>query len=390
MILPMHYSSIRFKLFIIFTVFFSGHLVHAKSDAEQKTITFGQSAALSGPAKYLGTNMRIGILAAFEEINHIGGVQGHRLKLTSMDDMYEPEKAIKNTRLLVEKENIFALIGAVGTPTSKAVLPLVSELSVPYIGPFTGAEFLRTTKSPVINIRASYYQEAEVIVERLLQDLKTQRISVLYQDDSYGRAGLKGLTLALKKKNKKIVSQGKYSRNTTAVKVALLEIMSRNPEAVVIVGTYLPVAKFVKLAESINFNPVFICLSFVGTSALQEQLKKEGGSKNPIVVTQVVPFPFDTDHPLVVSYQKAVKKDFNFVSLEGYLIGRFTIEVLKRMQPPFKPERFMNAVKKIKKVSIDKFTLEYGPKDNQGSNQVFFTLIKDGKLFSVFNLREVL
>ncbi len=390
MILPICYSNIKFKLFIISIVFFNSQIIHAKSGAKKKVIAFGQSAALSGDAKYLGINMRTGILAAFEEANSVGGVHGHQLKLISMDDMYEPEKAIKNTRSLVEKENVFALIGAVGTPTSKAVLPLISELSVPYIGPFTGAEFLRTTKSPVINIRASYYQEAEVIVERLLQDLKTQRISVLYQDDSYGRAGLKGLTLALKKKNKKIVSHGKYSRNTKAVKVALLEIMSSNPEAVVIVGTYLPVAKFVKLAESINFNPVFICLSFVGTSALQEQLKKEGGSKNPIVVTQVVPFPFDTDHPLVVSYQKAVKKDFNFVSLEGYLIGRFTIEVLKRMQPPFKRERFMNAVKKIKKVSIDKFTLEYGPKDNQGSNQVFFTLIKDGKLFSVFNLREVL
>ena len=390
MILPTHYSSIRFKLFIISIIFFNSQIIHAKSDAEQKTITFGQSAALSGPAKYLGTNMRIGILAAFKEINHIGGVHGHRLKLTSMDDMYEPEKAIKNTRLLVEKENVFGLIGAVGTPTSKAVLPLVSELSIPYIGPFTGAEFLRTTKSPVINIRASYYQEAEVIVERLLQDLKTQRISVLYQDDSYGRAGLKGLSLALKKKNKKIVSQGKYSRNTTAVKVALLEIMSSNPEAVVIVGTYLPVAKFVKLAESINFNPVFICLSFVGTSALQQQLQKEEGSKNPIVVTQVVPFPFNTKHPLVASYQKAVKKDFNFVSLEGYLVGRFTIEALKLVKPPFTRRHFMKKIKKIKKISIDEFTLEYGPKDNQGSNQVFFTLIKEGKFFPILNLKEAL
>ena len=336
MILHTCYSNIKLKLFIIFIIFLlSIQVIEAKSTSKKDVITFGQSAALSGDAEYLGTNMRTGILAAFNEVNNTGGVHGYQLKLISMDDMYEPEKAIKNTRALVEEDQVFALIGAVGTPTSKAVLPLISELSVPYIGPFTGAEFLRTTKKSVINIRASYYQEAEVIVERLLKDLNTKRISVLYQDDSYGRAGLKGVTLALKKKNKKIVSQGRYPRNTTAVKVALLEIMSANPEAVVIVGAYLPVAKFVKLAESVNFNPVFICLSFVGTSALQQQLTRQGGSKNSIVVTQVVPFPFNTSHPLVASYQKAVKKDFNFVSLEGYLTGRFTIEALKLVKPPF-------------------------------------------------------
>ena len=388
MILPIYCSNIQLKLFVIFIGFVINiQAIDAQSVKTAKTITFGQSAALSGDAEYLGINMRTGILAAFNEANNAGGVHGYQLKLLSMDDMYEPEKAIKNTRTLVEKDQVLALIGAVGTPTSKAVLPLIS--SIPYIGPFTGAEFLRTTKKSVINIRASYYQEAEIIVEKLLKDLNTKRISVLYQDDSYGRAGLKGLTLALKKKNKKIVSQGKYPRNTTAVKVALLEIMSANPEAVVIVGAYLPVAKFVKLAESVNFNPVFICLSFVGTSALQQQLKKEGGSKNSIVVTQVVPFPFDASHPLVANYQKAVGKNFNFVSLEGYLTGRLTIEALRKTSPPLTRKKIMKTIKKIKRFSINDFVLEYGPDDNQGSNQVFFTLIKDGKLSPIADLQEI-
>lgn len=391
MISPIYYSNILLKFFVIFIGFLLNvQVVGARSVTKKDTIVFGQSAALSGDARYLGINMRAGILAAFNEINNKGGVHGHQLQLISMDDMYEPEKAIKNTRALIEKEQVFALIGAVGTPTSKAVLPLLSEQSVSYIGPFTGAEFLRNPKNSVVNIRASYYQEAEVIVERLLKDLNAKRISVLYQDDSYGRAGLKGLTLALKKENKAIVSKGKYSRNTTAVKVALLEIMSANPEAVVIVGAYLPVAKFVKLAESVNFNPVFICLSFVGTSALKQQLTKEGdNSKSSIVVTQVVPFPFDDSHPLVANYQRAVKKDFNFVSLEGYLAGRLTIEALKRTKKPVTRKKFMRALKKIKRVSIDDFTLEYGPDDNQGSNQVFFTLIKGGKLLPIINLKEI-
>ena len=354
-------------------------------EAAQNSILFGQSSALSGNAQYLGTNMRKGILSAFNEVNKTGGIYGRQLKLISLDDAYEPEKAIENTRQLIHKHKVFALIGGVGTPTSRAVIPIVSEESIPYIGPFTGAEFLRHKKN-VINIRASYRQEIQYMVDQLTKNPNIQRISILYQDDSYGRAGLKGLEMALKKKNMSIASQGTYLRNTTAVKTALLEIMAQNPEAVVIVGAYLPTARFIELADSLNFKPIFICLSFVGTTALSSELKN---SSTSVAVTQVVPFPLDSNHPLTARYQKAVQKDFNFVSLEGYLAGKLTIEVLRQIGKNPTRSKFLKAIRKTKKFSIDGFSLQYGLNDNQGSDKVFLTAVRNGKLFFLKNLTEL-
>ena len=206
-------------------------------------ILFGQSAAFSGPAEALGQGMRLGLRAAFEERNRAGGVHGRRLELVSLDDGYEPERAIGNTRRLIEEERVFALVGAVGTPTSNAAEPIASAAGVPYIGPFTGAEFLRSRSRPmVLNVRASYFQETEEMVERLTSDLGMSRIGILYQDDSYGLAGYKGLTRALKRRKLEVAGVGAYRRNTTAVKAAVLDLVHSGPEAVVIIGAYRPVA----------------------------------------------------------------------------------------------------------------------------------------------------
>ena len=375
------------KLIVIFCLLFPV-LTNGETGVTHNSIIFGQSAVLLGESRHIGINMKNGILAAFSEINQKGGIYGRKLKLISLNDSYEPELAVKNTRKLIKEHKIFALIGGVGTPTSKAVAPIVSEVSIPYIGPFTGAEFLRKPKNNyVINVRASYYQEINHIVERLINDRNINRISILYQDDSFGRAGLDGLKKALQKKNKQITSQGVYIRNTKAVKTALLEILVGNPEAVVIVGSYGPTAKFIQLAESINFNPIFICLSFVGTSALLSELKD---SKSSVVITQVVPFPFNSNHSLVSNYQKAIKEDFNFVSLEGYLVGRLTALILQKIGKNPTRNKFLEYIKKHNKpLLIDDFPLQYEANDNQGSDKVFFSAIVNNKLLPLANLREL-
>ena len=150
-------------------------------------LLFGQSAALTGPASELGVGMRMGLLAAFDEVNRSGGIYGRTLSLISLDDAYEPEAAIANTSKLIREHEVFALVGAVGTPTSRAVQPVASEAGVPYIAPFTGAEFLRNAPemTNVVNLRASYFQETAEIVARLTIDANAQRIGILYQNDSY-------------------------------------------------------------------------------------------------------------------------------------------------------------------------------------------------------------
>jgi ABC-type branched-subunit amino acid transport system substrate-binding protein len=366
----------------------------ATADAElgvsADKIVFGQSAAFKGPAAALGLGMRQGILAAFEEANAAGGINGRNLELVSYNDGYEPNKAIENTKRLLEDDQVFALIGEVGTPTSKAAQPIASDRGVPFIGPFTGAEFLRSPyKRTVINVRASYYQETEAMVARLVEDLGISRIAILYQDDSYGRAGLAGAQLALDRRGMQLVAEGTYKRNTVAVKRAVLAIRKAAPEAVIMIGAYKPCAEFIRVARRVGLDAKFLNVSFVGSKALAKELGADGEG---VIVTQVVPFPEDTGNPLVAAYQDALQAwspdaEPGFVSLEGYLVGRLTVRVLQELGEAITREGFLDKVSAIGTFDLGGVSLTYGPEDNQGMDRVFLTVIQpDGRFSAVDRL----
>ncbi|MDE0130792.1 MAG: ABC transporter substrate-binding protein [bacterium] len=357
-------------------------------------ILFGQSAAFSGPAQELGTNMRYGIRAAFAEVNEKGGVHGRLLELVTLDDAYEPEAAITNSQALIYDNGVFALIGAVGTPTSRSATPVAKEAGVPYIAPFTGAGFLRDAVElgNVVNLRASYNQETEEMVKRLIEDLGITRISVLFQDDSFGRAGYNGVLAALDRRDMELTAVGSYTRNTTAIKTAMLDIKLNNPDAVIIVGAYEPAAAMISWSKFINFNPVFINISFVGSNALAQKLGAYGVG---VFVTQVVPFPTDDSVPVVAEYLAALETYApravpGFVSLEGYLAGRLAIAVLERCGPDVSRDCFTGALQSREtEIDLNGFALRYGENDNQGSDSVFWTVLRaDGRYHPIDNLAE--
>ncbi len=340
-------------------------------------IVFGQSAALTGTVSNLGLEFSLGIRAAFREVNAAGGVHRRKLQLDSLDDAYEPELAIANTRKLIEDRKVFALIGVVGTPTSRAALPVAAEKSVPYIAPFSGAAFLREGRwTNVVNLRASYDQETEEIASYLTRDLGIQRIGILYQDDSFGRAGLSGVRQALERRGMRPVATGSYVRHTTAVKTALLDLRASNPGALVLVGAYEPVATFIKWSRFVGFNPVFVTISFVGSAALAHEL---GPAGDGVRVTQVVPVP-DSDLPVVKAYRAALEAEDSqakpsFVSLEGYLAGRLAITGLRRAGPEPTRASFVSRLSSAESIDLDGFALRFGAGDNQGSDAVFITRI---------------
>ncbi len=356
--------------------------IHAVPGVYSNRIVFGQSAAFSGPASELGKGMQVGILSAFKEVNDQGGVNGRRLELVSLDDAYEPEAAILNTHRLIG-ERVFALIGAVGTPTSKSAVPVAEEHDVPYIAPMTGAEYLRgSARRTVINLRASYYQETEEMIERLTTDLGINRIAILYQDDSFGRAGLNGVLLALERRKLSAIGTGIFPRNTVAIKTALVDLRAAGPEAVIIVGPYKPTATFIKWARHIGMNSIFMTLSFVGSNALANELGDQGSG---VLVTQVVPFPTGNTVPASASYRAALKAydpaaTPGFISYEGYLAGRLAIHVVDHCGKQVDRSCFDKVLRTGDNINLDGFTLRYGKKDNQGSDDVFLTVIgSDGQ-----------
>jgi branched-chain amino acid transport system substrate-binding protein len=348
----------------------------AEDGVTADTITFGQAAVLDGPASALGLGMQKGLTAAFEEQNAKGGVHGRKIKLISENDGYEPDRAITATKKLIEEHKVFALVGPVGTPTSAAAQPIATAAKVPFMGAFTGAGFLRNVKlENVVNVRASYDAETEAWVKHLTEDLKISKIAIFYQDDAFGRAGLSGFKKAMDKRKMEMAAEATYERNTVAVKSGVLALKRAEPEAVVIVGAYKPVAEFIKLSRKVGLNPVFVNISFVGANALAKELGPEGKG---VIVSQVVPFPGDTSLPVIADYHKAIKAaggEPEFVSLEGYLVGRLTIAALEKAGKDVTREGMLKAIKDGK-FDIGGLPMTFGPDKNEALDKVWMTIIE--------------
>ena len=380
-----------FLMAVWFTLSGAAAVQADESGVTDQQILFGQSAAFSGPAQDLGKNLRLGIEAAFEEANLRGGVHGRTLVLRSLDDAYEPEAAIANTRQLIADDGVFALIGAVGTPTSRSATPIAADAGVPYLAPFTGAEFLRDPRlRNVINLRASYYQETEAMVSRLIGDLGIDRVGVIYQDDSFGQAGYRGVRRALERRGLAPVAIGVYPRNTTAVKTALLDVRRSDPGAVILVGAYEPVAALIAWARHTGFDPVFLTISFVGSNALARELGAAGAG---VFVTQVVPFPEGDEPAVTLAYRRALAAHSpeavpGFVSFEGYLAGRLAIAALERCGRKVDRACVLDNLRRAGAIDLGGFELRYGDEDNQGSDAVFVTVIGgDGRYHPIDTLR---
>jgi branched-chain amino acid transport system substrate-binding protein len=346
-----------------------------------KTIVLGESAAFTGPAAQLGIQMNAGTKAYFDRVNAQGGVHGRKIELKTRDDRYEATLCLENTKKFIEEDKVFALVSYVGTPTTVAAMPIFTEAKVPLIGPFTGAEALRNPVNRYIfNVRASYYDETEKIVEQLVST-GNHKIAVFYQDDAYGQAGLKGVQIAMDKRNMKIVALGKVERNTVKVEDAVKTINAAEPDGVIMISAYTSIAEFVRQMKKAGSTTQFHNVSFVGSKALADALKDEG---HGVAISQVVPFPWSPSVSIVKEYQEVMTKagntEFNFSSLEGYIVGKVTVEGLKRAGKELTREKLVSALESMNKVDIGDFVVSFSPSNHSGSKFVDLTMIgREGK-----------
>lgn len=359
----------------------SGQLVDPEIAEE---IVLGQSCALSGMAKDLGVNMRAGLLACFEKVNAEGGIRGRRIRLVTLDDGYEPDRAAANTIKLINEENVFLLIGEVGTPTSKAALPLAEQAGVPFFAPFTGAELLRDSfRKSGIHVRASYYQEMEALVAWLVDKKQLKKVACFYQDDAYGKSGLEGAKRALERRNMKLCSTGTYQRNTTEIEEGLAKVKAGAPEAILMAGAYEPAATFIKQAKKDGMADTLFCnISFVGTEALLEEL---GDDAEGCIVSEVMVSPWDQSIPLVKEYTTAMasyQEDSRpgYVSLEGYTAGKLFCMAAGNVEGELTRESFLKAITDTGTFDLGGLTLTYGEDDHQGSEQVYLKIFRGGKI----------
>ena len=343
-------------------------------------ILLGQSVALTGPAAELGIQMRNGAKTYFDHINAQGGVHGRKIELITLDDGYEPTRTVPNTKKLIEENKVFALFGYVGTPTSTAALPLFTQAKVPFFGAFTGAEVFRQPFNRYIfNVRASYYDETDKIVEQVVST-GGKNIAVFYQNDGYGQAGLKGVEIAMTKRNMKITATGAFERNTVNVGDAVKGISATTPDAVVMIGAYKACAEFIKQMKKSGSASTFYNVSFVGAKALADELGKEGSG---VAISQVMPNINNKTLKLVkefhedfAKYAKAkdIKTAPTFFNLEGYVSARLIVEAVRRSKDA-SPAGVRKGLEMMKEYDLGGYTVDFSPSKHWGSQFVELSLI---------------
>jgi branched-chain amino acid transport system substrate-binding protein len=361
-------------------------------------ILLGSSLALLGHASFLGTQTLRGAMSYLNHVNAQGGIHGRTIKVIALDDSYDPPMCLANTQKLIIEDRVFALFCYVGTPTTVRILPLIEEVHIPLLGMFTGANALRDPFNRyLINIRASYYQETGAAVHHLVNDLGIRNIAVFYQYDTYGFDGLTGTELALKGFGLAPVAGGSYARGTLNVEEGLNKIMSSRAEAVAMIGTYDPCAKFIRLAHEKGFHPVFYLVSFVGADELARRLANQEGIT--VIMSQVVPPPAPNDpSPLLtgdVGYVTLLKRYYpddqpNYVGLEGYINARVLVEGLERAGPDLTREGFIDAIESIRDFALGPgINIAFSPRDHQGLDHVYFTKLENGQFSLISNWADI-
>lgn len=362
--------------------FFSVAAHSAETGVTDTEIRVGQFAAQTGPAAELGKRMQLGILAHFNAVNAAGGVNGRQLKLISRDDGYEPDKAAAAVKALIEEDKVFALVGSVGTPTTLAAVPAINAAGIPLIGPFTGAQGLREPfNRNLFHVRASYFDETERIVQHL-STLGIRKIAVFYQNDSYGKAGLEGVTRALAKRSLKPVASVTVERNSVDIAAPLADILKAAPEAVIQISAYKSCAALIRQARAKSYGGQFFNVSFVGSKALAEEL---GDAGTGVTISQVVPFPYTPSSAIVREYQQrmteAGNKDFDFSSMEGFLAAKVFTEGLRRAGKGLTRDSLVTALESLHDHNMGGFNVNYSVKNHEGSRFTDLTIIGRGGRF---------
>ena len=270
-------------------------IVHAEPGVTATTIVIGQSAPFSGPNAQAGKPYRDGALAYFQKVNRAGGIFGRKIQLTSLDDGYEANNTVANTTRLIDEKRAFALFGYYGSAAIAASAKVFAEAKVPLIAGLSGADGLRNPLNRYLrNVRASCSDEAEAIVNQLVTTGMT-RITVFYQDDAYGQAGLQAVTAALARRKLDVTAAGAVPRNSVDVTAAVASIARAGPQAVVLVALYKPAATFIKEMNRSGAK----ALSFIGFSPVSAALLfgELGDASRGVMVAQVDAEPRAKENP---------------------------------------------------------------------------------------------
>lgn len=350
--------------------------VHAQG-VTKTSILLGQSAPLSGSNREFGIDIRDGALAYFSKLNEAGGVHGRKIELVTLDDANVVARAGDNTRVLTEERGVFALFGYASATLSRPALPYVEKQHVPFLAPFTGADPMRVYNRYVYNMRASYADELEKIVD-YFAPLSITRFAIVHYDDAVGRENFTAVDRALKKRNLTAVSVAAFKdRAKPDIEAGMNAVLKGNPDVVIFTTLYKATADSIRFARKKGSAAFMVSNSFPGASQLAKELGADGVG---LVVATVAPPFARVSLPVVAEYRAAMekyagRKDFSFTSVEAYISAKVVAEALRRAGPKLTREDFMQALNGMSRFDTGGYTVGFAPDNHNGSSFVELTII---------------
>ena len=351
------------------------------ANAQESQIVLGQSTDLTGPLGELGSAMHQGAQAAFAAVNARGGIQGRSIVLNTLDDQYDVQKGLANVKQLMADPNTFALFNCMGTANVEAMLPLVLESGTPFFAPFTGAQLSRVPQRNVFNIRASYAEEAEKLVQHL-NTLGIKRIAIAYQANSFGKEVFNATQRSMAKLGLPDGPSATVENNASDAAAAAAKIAQAQPEAVLIGLAGKPAMEFVKSFRALRRGTSLYGLSVLGTSANIAALGADGVG---MALTQVMPLPTNPVVPVSREFMQAwkaigAKAEPSHLALEGYINARVFCEALQRAGKNPTRASFIDATWSLRKLDLGGFEVHATEPGRNASRFVELTLVgRDGK-----------
>lgn len=354
----------------------------ARAQDNSGPVRIAQSIALSGPLGELGQAMHQGAKACFAGINAKGGVNGRPIELTVADDGYDVKRALGNVKGFIDDKSNFALFNCMGTPMIEAMLPQVMESGMPFFAPFSGALSARPANARnVFNIRASYADEAEQLVQHLAT-IGIRRIAIAYQNNSFGKEVFDATQRSMAKHKLEATAIVTVENNASDAGAAAVKIAASNPEAVLVGLAGKPTIEFVKAIRAQRKGLSLYALSIMGAAAT---LKAMGEDATGIAVSQVVPLPGNTVVPMVREFQQAWKAagvalEPSHLALEGYINARVFAEALRRAGKNPTRAAFIDSTWNLKRYDLGGFEVSFSDSARNASRFVELTMVsRDGR-----------
>ncbi len=353
------------------------------------TIKIGSYGPLSGPAAAWGVLLHA-MNAYFAHINEKGGIHGRKIEFIYRDDQYNPAKTPAVARELVEKEDVFCIVGGIGTANGRAVADFLETKGVPYITPASGDQFWSEGgKKNIWTAFPKYLTEGAILGNYAGEKLEAKKVTVLYQDDDFGKQGLEGVKKGLGDKGK-VVAEISVQPTDTELGGQVSKIVEAGADVLVLYCGIKQAVAAVKMLEAQKKKPKILTSFVLGDPMM---FKLAGDAWNGTISSMATKLP-TADDPSINQYREVLKKHGggkltvgNF-TLAGMVFATPVTQALELAGKDLTRDKFIAALNKFDEWpgpgphwEGDGFgpTITWNDKQRLASNKIFLAEAKDGK-----------